>query len=113
MADNLKVDVSGLITGGSEIGEQTTVLVTSHRKSMVGLSDSESGWVGSSADALVRMSAAWQRIADRHHAALREQASRVADTARAFHAMDERSASELDKICDQADVARESAVRRL
>jgi uncharacterized protein YukE len=103
VADNLKVDVEGLIRGGSDIGEQATVLSTSHRQSMIGLSDSESGWVGSSADALVHLADAWQQVADKHHTALTQQATHVAETARLFQATDERSAAELEQVGDQAD----------
>lgn len=100
MADTLKVDVDGLFRGGSDIGEQATVLSTSHLQSMTGLSDSESGWVGSSADALVRMADTWQRIADEHHTALTEQAAHVIDVARVFQAMDVRSVAELEQVGD-------------
>ncbi|WP_179466480.1 WXG100 family type VII secretion target [Mycolicibacterium vinylchloridicum] len=106
MADNLKVDVDGLIRGGSAITEQATALSASHRQSMVDLSDSESGWVGWSADALVRMSNAWQRVADTHHTALAEQAAHVVEAARAFESMDERGAAELERLGDQADAVR-------
>lgn len=102
MADRLKVDVHGLIRAGSDIGEQATVLSTSHRQSIIGLSVSESGWIGSSADALVRMADAWQRVSDTNHTALTEQAAHVADTGRAFRSMDERSAAELEQVGDQA-----------
>ena len=37
--------------GSSDIGEQATALSASHRQSMIGLSDAETKWVGSSADA--------------------------------------------------------------
>lgn len=103
MAGKLKVDIDGLLRGGSAIGEQATTLSASHLQSMVGLSDSESGWVGSSADALVRMAGTWQRIADRHQSVLTEQAAHVAAAARAFHAVDERSAAELEQLGDYAD----------
>jgi hypothetical protein len=49
------------------------------------------------------MADAWQRVADKHHTALTEQAAHVADAARGFHAMDERSAAELARIDGQAD----------
>ncbi|GAY14234.1 hypothetical protein [Mycobacterium sp. shizuoka-1] len=100
MADNLTVDVHGLIRGGRDIGEQATVLSASHRQSIVGLSDSESGWVGSSADALVQMAGAWQRVADTHHTALAEQGAHVVEAGRVFAAMDERAAGELERVAD-------------
>ena len=102
MADNVKVDVVGLARAGSEIGEQATVLSTSHRQSMIGLGDSEAGWVGSSADALVHMADAWQQVADEHHAALTRQATHVAETARLFQSTGGRSAAELAQVGDQA-----------
>ena len=103
MADNLKVDVDGLIYGGSDIGEQATVLSNLHRESIIGLSDSEPGWVGSSADALVEMADEWQQVADTHHTALTEQAAHVAEAARVFQAMDERDAAEIGQISGQTD----------
>jgi uncharacterized protein YukE len=103
VADNLKVDVDGLIRGGSDIGEQATVLSTAHRQSMIGLSDAESGWVGSSADALIHMADAWQRVTDEHHTALDQQATHVAEAARVFQSTDERSAAELEQVGDRAD----------
>ncbi len=95
MGDSLKIDVGGLIGGGSAVGEQATVLSTSHRQSMIGLGDAESGWVGSSADALVHMSDAWQQVADRHDIALTRQAEHVGDAARVFQSSDERNAAAL------------------
>lgn len=103
VADKLKVDVDGLLRAGSAIGEQATTLSASHLQSTVGLSDAESGWVGSSADALVRMAHRWQRVADHHQSVLTEQAAHVVAAARAFHAVDERSAAELEQVGDQAD----------
>ncbi len=103
MTDKLKVDVDGLFLGGADIGEQASVLSGSHLQSMVGLSDSESGWVGSSADALVRMADTWQRVADKHHTALTEQAAHVVDAAKGFRAMDEHGATELRQLGDRAD----------
>ncbi|WP_142391300.1 hypothetical protein [Mycobacterium sp. ENV421] len=103
VADNLKVDVDGLLGGGSAIGEQVTALSTSHLESMVGLSDAEPGWVGTSADALVRMASAWQRTADQHHSVLTAQAAHVVAAARSFRAMDEGGAAELEQVGDLAD----------
>ncbi|KAA0111362.1 hypothetical protein [Mycolicibacterium sp. P1-5] len=103
MADELKVDVDGLIRAGADVGEQAAALSASHLQSMVGLSDSEPGWVGSSADALVRMSETWQRVSDNHHTALTEQAAHVAEASQRFRAMDERGAADLEQIVDQAD----------
>ncbi|GAA2775767.1 hypothetical protein GCM10010533_11630 [Mycolicibacterium pallens] len=103
VADKLKVDVDGLFRGGSDIGEQASILSGSHVQSMVGLSDSESGWVGSSADALVRMADTWQRVADKHHTALTEQAAHVVDAGKGFRAMDEHGATELGQLDDRAD----------
>ncbi|WP_431237731.1 hypothetical protein ACQ86B_24065 [Mycolicibacterium aichiense] len=103
MADNLKVDVDGLLGGGSAIGEQATALSTSHLQSMVGLSDAEPGWVGTSADALVRMASAWQRIAAQHHSVLTTQAAHVVAAARSFRAMDDGGAAELEQVGDQAN----------
>ncbi len=103
MADKLNVDVGGLVRGGSDIGEQATILSAAHLRSVVGLSESEAGWVGSSADALVRMASAWQRVADKHHTALTRQAAHVADAAQVFLAMDGRGARELVHLGDQAD----------
>jgi len=98
MTDKLKVDVDGLIRGGSDVGEQATVLSTSHLQSMTGLSDSELGWVGTSADALVGMAEMWQQVADHHHTALMRQASHVTEAARVFQSMDERHSTELDQV---------------
>ncbi|SBS77790.1 conserved hypothetical protein [uncultured Mycobacterium sp.] len=100
MADNLKVDVAGLICGGSDIGEQATVLSTSHLQSMIGLSDSESGWVGASADALVQMAETWQQVADQHHTTLIQQAAHVAEAGRGFRSTDERNAAQLEQVGD-------------
>jgi hypothetical protein len=105
MADNVKVDVDGLIRGGSDITEQATALSTSHRQSMIDLSDSEPGWVGSSADALVRMANAWQQVADKHHTDLAAQAAHVAETAGTFQSMDEHGAAELKRVADQSDIS--------
>ncbi|WP_167107165.1 WXG100 family type VII secretion target [Mycobacterium sp. DL592] len=113
MADDLKVDVEGLVRGGSDIDEQAAALSASHRRSMVDLSDSESGWVGSSADALVRMAATWQQVADAHHTALTEQSTHVADAARVFQAVEERSASELEQVAHQEDSLSWNAIREL
>ena len=44
MAEELNVDVDGLTRGSSDIGEQATALSASHRQSMIGLSDAETGW---------------------------------------------------------------------
>jgi hypothetical protein len=106
VADNLRVDVDGLIRGGSDIGEQATVLSDAHRRSVLGLSDSESGWVGSPADALVRLADAWQRVADQHHAALTRQATHVAAAARVLRSADEHRAAELEQVGNQADAVR-------
>ncbi|MBB3604934.1 WXG100 family type VII secretion target [Mycolicibacterium sp. BK556] len=103
MADKLKVDINGLIRGGSDITEQSTALSASHRQSMIDLSDSESGWVGASADALVRMSAAWQQVADKHHTELTEQAAHLEQAARTFQSTDELGAAELKRVGDQSD----------
>ncbi|QEN12281.1 WXG100 family type VII secretion target [Mycolicibacterium sp. ELW1] len=111
MADKLKVDVYGLLRGGSAIGEQATALSASHLQSMVGLSDAESGWVGSSADALVRMAGLWQRVSDQHYTALTRQAAHVAAAARTFQAVDERSAAELEQVGDHAGGVSELDVR--
>ena len=62
MGDVFKVDVEALKRAGKSVAEQATTLSSSHRASMVSLSDSESGWVGSSADALVGMANKWQQI---------------------------------------------------
>ncbi|MCV7017247.1 hypothetical protein [Mycolicibacterium aichiense] len=103
MADKLKVDVDGLLGGGSAIGEQATALSASHLQSMVGLGDAESGWVGTSADALVRMASAWQRVSDQHYTALTRQAAHVAAAARTFYATDERTAAVLEQVGDRVD----------
>jgi hypothetical protein len=100
VTDNLKVDVEGLIFGGSDIGELATVLSTSHLQSMIGLSDSESGWVGASADALVQMAETWQQVADQHHTTLMQQAAHVTEAACVFQSMDEHSAAELEQVGD-------------
>ena len=89
MGDSLKIDVGGLIGGGSAVGEQATVL--SNAASCSGTD----GWVGSSADALVHMSDAWQQVADRHDIALTRQAEHVGDAARVFQSSDERNAAAL------------------
>jgi hypothetical protein len=101
MADNLKVDVNGLIRGGEDISEQATALLTAHAQAIAGLSDAELGWVGSSADALVRMADAWQRLTDGHHTALTEQSAHIADAARGFESQDECSAAELARDGDR------------
>ena len=98
MAEKLNVDIAGLTRGSSDIGEQATTLSASHRQSMVGLSDAETGWVGSSADALVQMADAWQQVADGHHAALTRQAGHIATAAQRFQLSDERSAAELEQL---------------
>ena len=100
MANNLKIDVDGLLSGGSDIGEQATMLSTSHRQSIIGLSDSESGWVGASVDALVRMADRWRRVAEKNHTALTEQAAHVAEAGRVFRSTDERNAAELEQVGD-------------
>ncbi|CAJ1585987.1 WXG100 family type VII secretion target [[Mycobacterium] wendilense] len=84
MAQVVKVDVDGLVAGGDRIRELAADLSDRHRQSMIGLSDAEPGWVGSSADALVRMSTVWQRIADGHHVALTRHADRVVEAAEVF-----------------------------
>ncbi|MFN8227315.1 MAG: WXG100 family type VII secretion target [Mycobacterium sp.] len=98
MAEELNVDVDGLTRGSSDIGEQATALSASHRQSMIGLSDAETGWVGSSADALVQMADAWQQVADGHHAALTRQAGHIAKAAQRFQSSDEHSAAELEQL---------------
>ncbi|EHB55748.1 hypothetical protein MycrhDRAFT_2942 [Mycolicibacterium rhodesiae JS60] len=98
MTDKLKVDVEGLIRGGSDVGEQATVLSTSHLQSVAGLSDAELGWVGASADALVGMAETWQQVADHHHTALMRQSAHVTEAARAFKSMDGRHSAELDQL---------------
>lgn len=102
MAGTLKVDVDGLIRGGSDIDAQATALSSSHRQSMIGLSNAEAGWVGSSADALVEMAGAWQQVADDHHAVLTRQAARVAEAAGVFQSGDERRANDFDGLGDSA-----------
>lgn len=84
MAQVIKVDVDGLVAGGGRVRALAADLSDRHRGSMIGLSDAEPGWVGSSADALVRMSAAWQRIADGHHTALTQHADRLVEVAEVF-----------------------------
>ncbi|CAN5130898.1 hypothetical protein BH09ACT8_BH09ACT8_07260 [soil metagenome] len=75
MGDVFRVDVEALKRAGSTVAEQATTLSSSHRQSMINLSDSESGWVGSSADALVGMANKWQQIADKHTKAIDDQAA--------------------------------------
>jgi uncharacterized protein YukE len=102
VGEKLKVDVDGLIRGGADVGEQAIVLSNLHQQSVVGLSDAESGWVGSSADALVTMADKWQQVADKHHADLTMQATHIDETARTFQATDECTASDLQLIANQA-----------
>jgi len=52
VAGKLNVNVDDLIRGSSELGDQASALSARHRRSMIGLSDAEPGWVATSADAL-------------------------------------------------------------
>ena len=103
MGDTFKVDVEALKRAGSTVADHATALSGSHRQSMIGLSDSESGWVGSSADALVGMADKWQQIADKHTAAIDNQAAQMGTAARLAAAMEQRNAENLKNIGDQAD----------
>ena len=103
MGDVFKVDVDALKRAGSAVAEQATALSSSHRQSMIGLSDSESGWVGSSADALVGMADKWQQIADKHTKAIENQATAMHSSADMFAYMEEQAAQKLKSIGDQAD----------
>jgi hypothetical protein len=103
VGDIFKVDVDALTRAGSTVAEQATNLSTSHRQSMIDLSDSESGSVGSSADALVGMASEWQQIADRHTKAIDDQATAMHGSADMFAFMEEQAAQKLKAIGDQAD----------
>lgn len=103
MGDVFKVDVEALKRAGKTVAEQAETLSSSHRASMVGLSDAETGWVGSSADALVEMSTKWQQIADTHAKAIDNQATALHSSADMFAYMEEQAAQKLKTIGDQAD----------
>lgn len=100
MAEKLKVDIPGLIGASSEVADQAAALDSSHIDSVRALAAAESGWVGSSADALVSMAGTWQQSADSHHSALTQQAEHVAEAALLFQSADERSAVELGQVAD-------------
>ena len=103
MGDVFKVNVDALRRAGSEVAEQSTTLSSAHRASMIGLSDAESGWVGSSSDALVGMANKWQQIADKHTKAIDNQASHMHSSADVFAYMEEQAAQKLTAVGDQAD----------
>ncbi len=105
MGDVFKVNTEALKRAGKTVADEATALSGSHRQSMVSLSDSESGWVGSSADALVGMANKWQQIADKHTAAIDNQATHLGTSAQLAAYMEERNAEELKKVGDQADTA--------
>jgi hypothetical protein len=93
----VKVDVEGLIRGGSAIHELADILSTHHRQSMVRLSDAEPGWVGSSADGLLHMSQVWQKVADDHHTGLALHAGRVVEAAKVFRASEEHRSAAINR----------------
>jgi uncharacterized protein YukE len=103
MGDVYKVDVDGLINASSKVSTEATSLFGSHRASMVGLSDAESGWVGSSADALVAMAGKWQTIADKHTTAIDNQATHINTAAHLAKHAEEQAAHKLKDVGDQAD----------
>jgi WXG100 family type VII secretion target len=103
MGEVFKVDVEALKGAGSTVAAQATALSSSHRQSMIGLSDSESGWVGSSADALVGMASKWQQIADKHTTAIDNQATHLDTSATFFAHMEEQAAEKMKTVGDQAD----------
>ena len=83
MARVVKVDVDGLIRGGSQIDELAADLSTQHTRSMVGLSDAESGWVGASADALA------------------QHACAVVEAAEVFRSTENHRAAALKRVVDR------------
>lgn len=103
MSDTFEVDVEALKRAGSTVADQATALSSSHRQSIIGLSDSEPGWVSSSADALVGMANKWQQIAEKHTTAIDNQATHLGTAAQLAAYMEEHNAQDLKNVGEQAD----------
>ncbi|AQT78403.1 hypothetical protein B1R94_02855 [Mycolicibacterium litorale] len=103
MAETVKVDIAGLIGGGSAVADEAAALARSHASSVSGLAAAESGWVGSSADALVDMAGTWQVTSARHVTALESHAAHIRAAAALFDDMERRNAAELETVRGPAD----------
>lgn len=104
MADKLRVDIPGLSRASTDVGDQAGIVSASHRQSVSSLSDAESGWVGSSAQALADMAGKWEKTTAKHQTAINNQAVHMDTAAKIFSYMEERNAAELKAVGDQADL---------
>ncbi|MGY4710926.1 WXG100 family type VII secretion target [Mycolicibacterium sp. CBM1] len=104
MAGTLKVDIAGLLGASSEVADRAAALASAHTNSLSSLASAETGWVGSSADALVGMAEKWQTISDRHTAAVESHATHLDTAARLFDDMEQRNAAELKGVAGPSDL---------
>ncbi|AKK25800.1 WXG100 family type VII secretion target [Mycobacterium sp. EPa45] len=103
MSDVLKVDIDGLSAGSSKMAEQSTALSAAHGQSVSSVGAAQSGWVGSSAQALSSLTEHWNTLTAKHTAALDHQAAGMDTSAKMFSYMEERNAETLKAVGEQAD----------
>ena len=103
MADKFEVDVPGLIQGGVDVGYRAEMLSTAHGQSIASVGDAQSGWVGSSAQALTAMAGKWEQISSRQARAIENQAVRMDTAAKLFADMEERHAQKLKAVGEQTN----------
>ncbi|MET0901234.1 MAG: hypothetical protein ABWY45_25240 [Mycobacterium sp.] len=101
MADKFEVDVPGLIQGGADVGRRAEMLASAHRQSIVSVGDAQSGWVGSSAQALAAMAGKWEQISAKQAGAIENHAGRMDIAAKLFAEMEERHARQLKTVDEQ------------
>lgn len=99
----LKVDSDGLAAGSSQVAEQSTALSAAHGQSVSAVSGAQSGWVGSSAQALSALTDHWNTLAGKHTAALDHQAASMDTSAKMFSYREERNSQKLKAVGEQAD----------
>ena len=98
MADELTVDIEGLVHGAADLGDQAAGLASSHQQSVGSLGEHQSGWGGSSAHALAVMAGKWQRVTSRHRAELDYQATHLDTAARLFSYVEARNAAKVKAV---------------
>ena len=103
MGDELKVDIDGLSAGSSKMAEKSTELSAAHAQSVSSVGAAQSGWVGSSAQALSSLTDHWNTLTGKHTAALDHQATGMDTSTKMFDYMEKRNAEKLKAVGEQAD----------
>ena len=98
MAEELTVDIAGLVRGGEDLAHQAASLAGSHQQSVGSLGEHQSGCVGSSAEALAGMAGKWRQVTSRHRADLDNQATHLDTAARLLSYMEARNAAKVRSV---------------